>query len=246
VIVTQPVNPEPGFSSQSAVPVAVSNPPIVTQAVNAEPGFTTQILPTTTAPATPATPVATADPKAGLQGPTLDGAPISSAGTPVVAAATVVEPVSAAPAVQTAPTPAFDLASIVNAIEIPESEQKPSAAAAKAAAEAASKTAKVDPKTAAKGKAEAANPARFWVQIATGDVNALGYDYRKWSKKSADLFKGQNGWTSAWGKTSRLLVGPFGDQKAAKKWEGDFKKAGGNGFMWKSENGVAVTALKSK
>jgi hypothetical protein len=34
--------------------------------------------------------------------------------------------------------------------------------------------------------------------------------------------------------------------KIAKKWEGDFKKAGGNGFMWKSENGVVVTALKSK
>ena len=84
------------------------------------------------------------------------------------------------------------------------------------------------------------------MQIATGEAGALGYDYRKWSKKSVDLFKGQSGWTSAWGKTSRLLVGPFADQKAAKKWEGDFKKAGGNGFMWKSENGVGVTALKSK
>jgi hypothetical protein len=43
-----------------------------------------------------------------------------------------------------------------------------------------------------------------------------------------------------------LLVGPFTDQKIAKKWESDFKKAGGDGFMWKSENGVVVTALKGK
>jgi hypothetical protein len=93
---------------------------------------------------------------------------------------------------------------------------------------------------------EPPHPARFWVQIATGEANALGFDYRKWSKKSPDLFKAQSGWTSAWGKTSRLLVGPFPDMKVAKKWEGDFRKAGGNGFMWKSENGVAVTALKGK
>ena len=115
-----------------------------------------------------------------------------------------------------------------------------------AAADLNAKTTKLDPKAGSKIKAEAASPARFWVQIATGEASALTYDYRKWSKKSAELFKGQSGWTSAWGKTSRLLVGPFADLKAAKKWESDFKKAGGNGFMWKSENGVAVTALKSK
>ncbi len=192
-----------------------------------------------------------------LQGPAPDGVPIAASNVPVIATAAASEPVVAPQIARPSPTPAFDLASIVSAIEIPASEQKPSAipvdlkkikpAVPKiAAADSAIKTAKVDPKIAAKAKAEAANPARFWVQIATGEANALGFDYRKWTKKSATLFKGQNGWTSAWGKTSRLLVGPFADQKTAKKWEGDFKKAGGDGFMWKSENGVVVTALKSK
>lgn len=193
---------------------------------------------------------------AAIQGPTLDGSSVANAAlsAPAPVAAPVAVPTQQAPAVSA--TPAFDLASIVSAIEIPESEQTPSAvpvdltklkpAAPKVAAVDLSKGAKSDPKLAAKAKAEPANPARFWVQIATGDANALGYDYRKWSKKSADLFKGQTGWTSAWGKTDRLLVGPFTDMKAAKKWEADFKKAGGDGFMWKSENGVAVTALKSK
>ena len=110
------------------------------------------------------------------------------------------------------------------------------------------KGAKVDPKAAkTTGKnAVQANPARFYVQIATGEASALAYDYRRWLKKSPDLFKGNDGWTSAWGKTSRLLVGPFDDPKASKKWEADFRKAGGNGFAWKSENGVVVSALKSK
>ena len=232
-------------SSQVPQPISV---PTVTAA--GEPQITAT---TTVALATP-TPV---QPIPAVQGPTPSGAPIAASVTPAIAAAAVIEPVAAAPVVQPAPSPAFDLASIVNAIEIPESEQKPSAvavdlkkiqaAASKtAAADVAAKTGKVDPKAATKVKAEAASPARFWVQIATGEASALTYDYRKWTKKSADLFKGQGGWTSVWGKTSRLLVGPFTDVKAAKKWEGDFKKAGGNGFMWKSENGVAVTALKSK
>jgi hypothetical protein len=204
-----------------------------------------------------------------VQGPTLSGAPLSvpiTTPTTTSAAPTVeVVPVVAPAPQPVAAAPVFDLAAIVSSIEIPESEQKPSAvpvdlkkikpAAPKSAAtEDVSKTAKadpkiaakVDPKIAAKVKAEAANPARFWVQIATGEASALGFDYRKWSKKSPELFKGQNGWTSAWGKTSRLLVGPFADMKIAKKWEGDFKKAGGNGFMWKSENGIVVTTLRVK
>lgn len=193
-----------------------------------------------------------------VQGPTLDGAPLQSTAIsqavesiPATANATVIQP--SLPVV----AKSFDLGAIVSAIEIPESEQKPSAvpvdlkkikpAAPKVAAvDEVTKSGKVDPKTAAKAKAEPAQPARYWVQIATGEANALGFDYRKWSKKSADLFKGQNGWTSAWGKTSRLLVGPFADLKTAKKWEADFKKAGGDGFMWKSENGVVVTQLKTK
>lgn len=177
-----------------------------------------------------------------VQGPSESGVPTSRTA-----------PVAAAPLPTT--TLPFDLAAIVGSIEIPESEQKPSAvpvdlkklkpAAPKIASADIPKAAKADPKAAAKAAA-AANPARFWVQIATGEASALGFDYRKWTKKSADLFKGREGWTSAWGRTDRLLVGPFADLKASKKWEADFRKAGGDGFAWKSENGVAVTPLKGK
>jgi Flp pilus assembly protein TadD len=149
----------------------------------------------------------------------------------------------------------FSLDAIVGAIEIPESEQRPSEipvdlkklkpVTTKAAADT-SKAPKIDPKAAAKAKLEAANPARIWVQIATGEASGLGFDYRKLTKNNPVLFKAQKPWTSPWGKTARLLVGPFADVKAAKKWEGDFKKAGGDAFMWKSEIGVPVNALKVK
>lgn len=198
---------------------------------------------------------------------TLNGPPEPPASTSIAMAAApvTVQPQPAAPVPTPQPTPtavavpassAFDLGALVSSIEIPESEQVPSQvpvdlkklkpAAPKVAAVDAAKTAKVDPKAAAKAKAENANPARFWVQIATGDASALGFDYRKWVKRNPELFKSQNPWTSPWGKTDRLLVGPFADMKAAKKWEGDFKKVGGGGFMWKSEVGVPVIALKAK
>ena len=115
----------------------------------------------------------------------------------------------------------------------------------KVAAERA-KIAKVDPKIAAKAKLEKDNPARYWVQIAAGKASALGFDYRKFVKKYPELLKKRNPFTAEWGKTDRLLVGPFADQKAAKKWEGDYKKGGGDAFMWKSEIGEAVSPLKTK
>jgi Flp pilus assembly protein TadD len=197
-------------------------------------------------------------------------AKVEPAATVAVTMPTPQEPVSLAAAtppqpaiIMTAPTsvPAstasagFSLDAIVGAIEIPESEQRPSEipvdlkklkpVSPKAATDA-SKAAKLDPKAAAKAKLEAANPARIWMQIATGEASGLGFDFRKLTKNNPVLFKAQKPWTSPWGKTARLLVGPFADVKAAKKWEGDFKKAGGDAFMWKSEIGVPVNALKVK
>lgn len=185
------------------------------------------------------------------QGPLPSGEPVAA--TTIPAEATPVIAAANTPPVEAKPAPAFDLASIVGSIEIPESEQKLSAVpvdlkklkpVAPKVAEVAVKNGKADPKTTK--VAPPANPARQWVQIATGAESALGFDFRRLAKKSPELFKGKEGWTSAWGKTSRLLVGPFTDVKDAKKWEADFRKSGGGGFVWKSDDGTVVTKLKSK
>ena len=132
----------------------------------------------------------------------------------------------------------------MEAIDIPESEQRPSQIPVDL--KKLKPVVKVDPKLAAKAKAEKDHPARFWVQIATGNADALDFDYRKLSKTYAVLLKSRKAFTAEWGRTDRLLVGPFADQKAAKKWEGDYKKAGGDAFMWKSEMGEVVNPLKTK
>ncbi len=126
-----------------------------------------------------------------------------------------------------------------------DAKREKDAVAAKAKAEADAK-AKAD---AAKAKAEAAqkkaSPARIWVQVATGaNARALALDYGKFAKKSPEVFKGKSGATAEWGKTRRLLVGPFKDRKAAQDWLASHKKAGGDGFLFNSEAGQAVDPIK--
>ena len=229
--------------SNNALPVPETARPLVSAA-----------LPRPESTLTPAPTATTAVPAAIAPLPTQSGGSIQEVLPISQAAAVAGQAPEPAPAVPVASS-SFDLGAIVEAIDIPESEQQPSQVpvdlkklkplAPKATAEPA-KVAKVDPKVLAKAKAEKDHPARYWVQIATGNANALGFDYRKLNKTYSALLKARNPYTSEWGRTDRLLVGPFPDLKAAKKWEGDYKKAGGDAFMWKSEIGEVVNPLKTK
>lgn len=257
------------MSSTGTLPAANSNAlpttsPVSTQAqvVQSQPvapprSIMTPVSMAGNAPLT--TPVSTGSLTGSMQAASPNGQNITGTSNSLLRPAEA-SPVKAAATAKTYDAPAsaktpFDLAAVVGSIKIPDSEYKPSAVpvdlkklkpvAAKLTAPELVKAGKADPKVAVK-IAVPTYPARFWVQIATGEGSALGYDFRKWAKKSPELFKGRDGWTSAWGKTSRLLVGPFADLKASKKWEADFRKAGGNGYGWKSENGTVVTALKVK
>jgi tetratricopeptide (TPR) repeat protein len=160
------------------------------------------------------------------------------------------------PDTSSAKAPSFDLESIVSAIEVPESEQQQTVVPVDLNAIKRAEPKKVDSAaTAAKKEKNAvatdkkatpteAQTPRIWVQISTGEVAAFRGDMRRYTAKNPDLFKGLLGWSSPWNKMSRLVVGPFDDLKAARKWESDFRKAGGNGFVWQSANGTVVEKLK--
>lgn len=165
------------------------------------------------------------------------------------------------------PLAAFSLADIAGSIEIPAEElaqqsgaldvaaleklrldKKRADAAAAATKEKDAAAAKVKADAEAKAKAEAdekkKQPARVWVQVATGaNAGALASDYGRMARKSPDVFKGQSGWTAEWGRTRRLVVGPFKDMRAAQAWLGTHKKAGGDGFAWTSDAGETVTKI---
>ncbi|SBV32038.1 Sporulation related [uncultured Sphingopyxis sp.] len=172
-----------------------------------------------------------------------------------------------APAAASA-APLASLADIVGSIEIPPEElNRPANAIGadtlarlledKRKAEAAEAAKREKEEAAAKAKAEAdakakeeaakkkANPARIWVQIATGaNLKALAFDYNRFAKRNAALFKGKSGATAEWGQTRRLLVGPFANRKAAQDWLGDYKKAEGDGFLFDSDAGEIVEPIK--
>lgn len=149
------------------------------------------------------------------------------------------------------PEPTFDLGALVESINVPDAEKRPSVAPVDlkkiktAAAKPDVALAKIDPNS--KAVKQSVTVPRFFVQVATGsDAVGLGYDYKRMAKKFSVLFAAREGWTAPWGKTRRLLVGPFPDMKAAKKWEADFRKAGGDGFVWQSEKNTEVEKLKTK
>lgn len=168
---------------------------------------------------------------------------------------------------------ARNLAEIMREVSIPDAERAPAivpvdlaevariqaekrkaeqatAVRAKAEAEARAK-AKAEAEAKAKAKAEAAlkakNPARIWVQIATGrDTGALAFDMAKLRKKYPEALKGRDAWTSPWGATRRMVIGPFASASAAKSFYSDWMKAGGDGYIWQSTDGLEVEKLVEK
>lgn len=123
------------------------------------------------------------------------------------------------------------------------------AAETRAKAEAAVKAKKLaeEKKKAAEEKARlAANPSRNWLQVGIGaDKGALAFTMKGLRKKYASLAP-QDAWTANWGRTNRLLVGPFPSFTRAKSLETKLKEAGADVFAWQSDAGEVVEKLGGK
>lgn len=195
--------------------------------------------------------------------------PSTEAATSTPIATTTMQPTALPPVRAVRPAgPSSDLAAVMAGLAVPESELAPAQGALDlaalealkadqrraAAAEAETRkrdvaAARVKAEADAKAKAEAdkkkAQPARVWVQVATGaNPSALGSDFGRLAKKYPAEFKGQKGATAEWGRTRRLVVGPFASSKAAATWLAAYKKAGGDAFQWSSEAGEEVTPVR--
>lgn len=191
--------------------------------------------------------------------------------TPSAPVATQFTPPADSAAPQPAPEATRSLADIIHAIDVPDSERRSNVVAVdlaeveklQAARRAAARQAEADKAkkaAAAKAKAEAdakakkeaeekkrlaANPARNWVQIGTGQKSALAFTFKRLQGKY-DAVAPQDGWSASWGQTSRLLIGPFASFTRAKAVEADLKKAGADAFAWQSDAGEVVEKLGSK
>ena len=91
------------------------------------------------------------------------------------------------------------------------------------------------------------HPSRIWVQVGTGrDVRALGFTWRELTKDNAELFRGKSAWISDWGRTNRLLTGPFASEAAAEAYLARLKKKDLDAFLWTSPAGQVVDDLPGR
>ncbi len=253
IAVTQPATqPAPVAITATTPSIAVSPPPSI--AVSPLPSIVVSPPPSTvlSAPQQQDSVPAVTDLNVGTQ-TTPVSAPAPAPASAPASGSAIIPP---APATAGKIISTFNLGEVVSAIEIPESEKKrdvvpvdlkkldvmrpkPVVKEAPKADKAAKK-----PESAKALPAKPEYPARYWVQVATGDLSAFPADMRNFRRKSPDLFKGKSAWTSPWSKSNRLVIGPFENLTTAKKWEAEFRKSGGGGFVWQSGDGTQVTALK--
>lgn len=90
-------------------------------------------------------------------------------------------------------------------------------------------------------------PARHWVQVATGkDRGRLSTDWTRISRNSKGLLKDSKPFIARWGETNRLLTGPFKTPAEARAFVTKLKEAGLDSFTFSSAEGEEVTPVTTK
>jgi Flp pilus assembly protein TadD len=180
--------------------------------------------------------------------------------TPSPTVAVPVSPAAEPPAVPSSSTtaaPVSRLAGLLDGIER-ESETTvalPGAAELRAARAAAKKKmAQLAAQTAAEdaAKKEAAekaaaskrNPARVWVQVATGrNDSGLGITLKRIRADNDAALKGLGGWSTPYKATNRILVGPMKSAAAARELVGKLAKNGVSAMTYSSDAGEEVEKI---
>lgn len=88
------------------------------------------------------------------------------------------------------------------------------------------------------------HPSRIWVQVGTGrDPKALGFTWKTLVRENAALFRGREPAIADWGRTNRLLTGPFASEAQADAFLAKAKKADLDAFVWTSPAGQVIDDL---
>lgn len=107
--------------------------------------------------------------------------------------------------------------------------------------------AKADKEAAEAASRAKRNPARTWVQVATGANEAgLGITWRRLREKAPDALKGLSASYTPFKATNRILVGPFKSGSEARAVVNALSKAGVSSNMFSSEAGQEITKIAAK
>ena len=95
------------------------------------------------------------------------------------------------------------------------------------------------------GTTKPAHPRRIWVQLATGrDVSALGFDWRRLSRRAPDLLGKFDPHVTPWGRVNRLLAGPIANSREARRLVNALSDKGIDTFTYTSPEGTEIKELK--
>jgi len=182
--------------------------------------------------------------------------------TPPAAAPSEAGPVGTASSEPPAPTrPRLTLGEIVQTLELEEETRPvalPDEAKIKAARIAAQKKAAADEKLRAEKAAEEKrlaeeeakakrNPARIWVQVATGNNRAgLPGTWRKLKDQAPKALAKQSAWVVPFRQTNRVLVGPFKSSADARDMVNDLGKEGVQATTFASDAGQEISRIGGK
>ena len=93
--------------------------------------------------------------------------------------------------------------------------------------------------------AKPAHPRRIWVQLATGrDVRALGFDWRRLSRRAPELLGKFEPHVTPWGRANRLLAGPIANNREARRLVNALSDKGIETFTYTSPEGTEIKELK--
>ncbi|AKH42378.1 Flp pilus assembly protein TadD [Altererythrobacter atlanticus] len=87
-------------------------------------------------------------------------------------------------------------------------------------------------------------PSRHWVQVGTGrNVSAFAFDWRRLKREAGGLLDDAKPFVAAWGRTNRLVTGPYPSSKDADEIVRELKGKGLDSFRFTSAEGEKVSPL---
>ena len=194
-----------------------------------------------------------------LSAPTVREVEIPGA-APAAPVITAIEPVAVADSTPTSPSvtpPAAnqsaaaapsnglaDIAALVNALP-----QEPARAEASPppAARTASRPAQLRTPRTRTTPAPPANPARHWVQIATGpNKSLLPREYTRLRTRAPEQLGRRAAFTAPLGATNRLLVGPFANSREAQEFVNQLARHDVPAFAWTSAAGQEIDRIQTR
>jgi len=188
-------------------------------------------------------------PSATLSTPAMTTVEPNAAATTELATFTPVSPITPPPIVTEPPAAApsnglADIAALVNALP-----QEPARAEPSPPPAARTVTRVSQPRTprARTTPAPPANPARHWVQIATGpDRSLLPREFTRLRSRAPDQLGRRTAYTAPLRGTNRLLVGPFASTREAQEFVNQLAHHNVSAFAWTSAAGQEIDRIQTR